>query len=125
MHVAQSDAHVRQKAVAVTGQDVDSGLKALLGGVLGPFCADPTLPLGGVLQGLLHVDAIPLVDGNPIAPGDKADDLVPGQRVAALGKLDQAAVQPLHDDPAGSLLLFGLLKDLLRLTGSWGRYCRL
>ena len=54
------------------------------------------------------------MDGNPETAGNEPDDLIAWQGVAAAGKFDQAALQPLHNDAVGGFLryLFGRYKRL-------------
>ena len=48
------------------------------------------------------------MDGNTKSAGNKANDFIARQRIAATGKLDQAAVQSFYDNAAlGLSLLFG------------------
>jgi hypothetical protein len=82
--------------------------------------ADRDLPLG-VRHQTDGVGAIRGVDRHPPTAGDEADDLIPGDRTAALGEMHQDVVDspdahPFLDWPwAGGLSVALLVPTLLRL----------
>ena len=68
-----------------------------------PVGVDPALGLGAVGKVPGDVAAAALVYRHTEAPGYKADDIVPGQGVAAAGELGKAVVHALHQHAAGDL----------------------
>ena len=79
--------------------DMDSDLIGLFG-YTGPGNVDPPLGIGTE-----QVDAIRLMNGNPTAHGDEADDRVAGQGLAALTDLDQHAIDAVNLDAGLALVL--------------------
>ncbi|CAN3986084.1 Catabolite control protein, partial [Dysosmobacter welbionis] len=124
---------VQQQALPVLAHHLQNRGIAVVG-VAAPGDLDPAplLPrLGSLL--LRGVGTVAPVDGHAVPPGDKADDVVPRHRGAALGELHQAVIQALHDDallalhPLGSGGLFGRLRrfGLRQLLGGLFRLVEL
>lgn len=65
-----------------------------------PVRLNPTLRFRCVLDHLWHIGTAPLVDGNAKPAGDKPDDLIARQRIAAAGELDEAPLHAVYDHAA-------------------------
>ena len=116
-HLAHADGrgNVHQQVVPVLADHLQGGGVVQVG-VLPPADSDP--PAGLLLLVLRGgVGAVLPVDADPVAPGDEADDIVPGHRGAALGKFHQAIGEALHDD---ALLALGADRGLGGLLFSGG-----
>ena len=78
-HIAQRQRHIRHKVRAVHTDDIERRLIAFARLVI-PVGADPAVDILGVAHALAGVGTVPLMDGNTKPTGDKADDLIAGQR---------------------------------------------
>ena len=78
-HIAQRQRHIRHKVRAVHTDDIERCLIAFAGLVI-PVGADPAVDILGVAHALAGVGTVLFVDGDTEAAGDKADDLIAGQR---------------------------------------------
>ena len=94
---AEHDGNVRQNTDAVDAGNEEVGVVDLLLRLI-PIGVEPAVGLGGFFDIDRHVAAVARMNGDAVPAGDKADDLIAGQRVAALGKLDQTVVDAFHHD---------------------------
>src|SRR5690242_8367792 len=78
----------------VFGDDAQSHREFSMRGA-GPLDGDPPV---GLVQQVFNVGAVLAVDGDPSAAGDVADDVVAGNRIAALGAIDHQVVVASHYD---------------------------
>ena len=88
---------VHDQVDAVLGHHLQGGAEGALH-IVGPGHLDPAALLIGTPAGRVGVGAVPPVDGHAVALGDKAHDVVSGDRGAAFGELHQAVAEALHDD---------------------------
>ena len=88
---------VHDQVDAVLGHHLQGGAEGALH-IVGPGHLDPAALLVGTPAGRVGVGAVPPVDGHAVALGDKAHDVVSGDRGAAFGELHQAVAEALHDD---------------------------
>ena len=100
LHIGKGARHIGDQGDACVGEDAEHCLIEIGGGrdIIFPGGADPAVT---VLLALLPCDgvrAVTLVDGDTVALGDEADDIVARQGVTALGALDHAACRAVDDD---------------------------
>ena len=88
--------HIQKQAVTGDAVQLQSGLKGLIV-LICPAHRHPASSLNG-LKPVGRVGAVHPVDGDAKALGNKANNVVPGNRGAALGKFDHTGVDVLHDD---------------------------
>ena len=127
----QHHRHVHGDAGAVLGHELHRRfIRVQAAGV--PAYLDPPGLLRRTVHAVFGVGAVRPVDGNPVAPGNEAHDLIAGDRGAALGELDHTFGHARHDDPGGGVLRAARLgnagvhrgpgRRLLRLLGcAFGR----
>ena len=96
---------VHDQVQAILGHHLQRGAVAFAG-VAAPRHVDPASRLLRLAAGGVGVGAVRPVDGDAVAPGDEAHDLVAGYGGAALGELHKAVGQSLHHD---ALLPLGVL----------------
>ena len=68
----------------------------------------------------MDIHAVAAMDGNTIAAGDKADDLIARNRRTAAGKLDQTVINAFDNNAVAGFILAALLLLVLRMRGTLG-----
>ena len=66
----------------------------------------------------MDIHAVAAMDGNTIATGDKADDLIARNRRTAAGKLDQTVINAFDNNTVAGFILAALLLLILRMCGT-------
>ena len=102
-HFCQCTCYAGQHTDAILHVQLEQRLVEIfirLRGLLFPVCANPTVCFVFLLQSALDVGTIALMDGNTESLGDKANDTISGERIAALGEFDGAAVLAVDNNAA-------------------------
>ena len=66
----------------------------------------------------MDIHAVAAMDGNTVAAGDKADDLIARNRRTAAGKLDQTVINAFDNNAVAGFILATLLLLILRMCGT-------
>ena len=121
MHIEKLLGDIRQQTGAVCCHDFQCGFEHFFDHAL-PVRLNPTLRFPVRPGSPWHIGTAPLVDGNAKPAGDKPDDLIARQRIAAAGELDEAPLHAVYDHAADRFfvclrLLLGTLLLHRRLVG--------
>ena len=68
----------------------------------------------------MDIHAVAAMDGNTVAAGDKADDLIAWNRRTAARKLDQTVINAFDNNTVAGFILAALLLLVLRMRGTLG-----